>query len=362
MARAYESEEMASFLETYADWLEAHLDEWTTTDDGVLLAGVKRHYMRIRPPAEGEPFYNPGVPAGAIHIANRGPEERADYDAREVVDAGFLELVRYGVRRADDPLIVDSLKVIDATLKVETPEGPCWRRYNHDGYGQKKNGGPYDGWGQGRAWPLLLGERAHYELAAGGEVKPLIAAYERFSSAGGMLPEQIWDSADLPEEGMYLGQSAGSAQPLVWAHAEYLKLLRSVTEGQVFDVVLPVQARYARPVAEREFASTIEIFQRTRTILSVPAGHTLRLLDPDNFHAVWSADEWATVKTTESRNVGYPGAYVDIHTTPEQRGSIVFTIFLPEKNSWLGRNYEVKITPPPSAAPVAKPADTRPAN
>ena len=68
--------------------------------------------------------------------------------------------MRYGVRRADDPLIVDSLKVIDHVLKVETPQGPCWRRYNHDGYGQRHDGGPFQGWGQGRAWPLLTGERA----------------------------------------------------------------------------------------------------------------------------------------------------------------------------------------------------------
>ena len=112
---------------------------------------------------------------------------------------------------------------------------PCWRRYNHDGYGQKKDGGPYTGWGQGRAWPLLGGERAHYELAAGHDVKPLIRAFEQFSSIGGMLPEQVWDHADMPAEGMYEGQSAGSAQPLVWAHAEYLKLLRSVTDGKIFD-------------------------------------------------------------------------------------------------------------------------------
>jgi GH15 family glucan-1,4-alpha-glucosidase len=83
------------------------------------------------------------------------------------VDAGFLQLVRYGILPADDPLVVESLKVVDATLKTETPAGPCWRRYNHDGYGQRGDGSPYIGWGTGRSWPLLTGERAHYELAAG---------------------------------------------------------------------------------------------------------------------------------------------------------------------------------------------------
>ena len=161
----------AAYLEAYADWIEAHLDEWTTTTEGVLLPEVKYHYMRIRPPAEGEPFYNARLPPGWIHINNREPGEKCDFEAREVIDAGFLELVRYGIRRADDPLIVDSLKVVDHCLKIETPFGDCWRRYNHDGYGQKKDGDAYNGSGQGRAWPILTGERGHYELAAGHDVQ-----------------------------------------------------------------------------------------------------------------------------------------------------------------------------------------------
>ena len=81
---------------------------------------------------------------------------------------GFLELVRYGIRKPGDPLIEDSLRGHRSQVcKVETPCGPCWRRYNHDGYGQRDDGGPYLGWGRGRAWPLLTGERGHYELAAG---------------------------------------------------------------------------------------------------------------------------------------------------------------------------------------------------
>ncbi len=195
LARNFGGGQRADFLESYADWIESHLDEWTTTEDGVLLPGVRRHYMRIRPPAPGEPFHNADIAPGFIHLANRGPGEQADFDAREVIDQGFLELVRYGIRRADDPLIVASLEVVDHCLKYETPFGPAWRRYNHDGYGQKKDGSPYTGWGQGRCWPLLGGERAHYELAAGQSTKPFISSYEKFSSVGGMLPEQVWDHA-----------------------------------------------------------------------------------------------------------------------------------------------------------------------
>ena len=110
----------------------------------------------------------------ALVIRNRAPGQIAEFPAKDIVDAGFLELVRYGIRKAGDPLFEDSLRVIDALLKVETPYGPCWRRYNHDGYGQRVDGGPYYGFGKGRAWPLLTGERGHYELAAGRDPEPYL--------------------------------------------------------------------------------------------------------------------------------------------------------------------------------------------
>ena len=139
----------------------------------------------------GRQPYPPEDPnQGSIAIANRPPGAQNVFPAKEVVDAGFLELVRHGIRRADDPIIVDSLKVVDAVLKVETPFGPCWRRYNHDGYGQREDGGPFVGWGRGRAWPLLTGERGHYELAAGHDTKPFIRAMEGLASPLAYCPSR----------------------------------------------------------------------------------------------------------------------------------------------------------------------------
>ena len=348
IARAYQASELGGFLESYADWIESHLDEWTTTDDGVLLPGVKRHYMRIRPPCAGEPFHNPDLKPGFIHLANRGADEVSEFDAREVVDGGFLELVRYGIRRADDPLITETLRVIDATLKYETPYGPAWRRYNHDGYGQKKDGGPYDGSGQGRCWPLLGGERAHFELAAGNDVKPFITAFEKFSSIGGMLPEQVWDHDDMPAARMYLGRSAGSAQPLVWAHAEYVKLLRSVSDGKIFDTISVVAERYAVAPGTRSFKNKVEIFQLSRPVDTVPVGFTVRILDPARFHCLYTLDGWVTSQTVDSRVVGYPGSFADI-VLPDAPGKLDFTLFWPASalgpEHWLGRNYSVDIVP-----------------
>ena len=186
------------------------------------------------------------------------------------------------MRRADDPLIVDSLKVVDAVLKRDLPQGPGWLRYNYDGYGQRPDGGPYQGWGQGRVWPLLTGERAHYELAAGNDIAPLSSTYEDFATCGQMLPEQVWDEPDLPEA------SCASAarrlrRPLVWAHAEYLKLLRSAIDGKVFDRIDPVYERYCAPDGRKHYAATSRFYSRRRPIQTIAAGNTLRILDDKPF-------------------------------------------------------------------------------
>jgi len=130
IVRAHDSVELAVFLEEFADWIEGHLEDWTVTNDGVLLPQIKRHYMRIRPPESGEAYACESCGTEMVHLNNRPPGTQTEFEARAIVDAGFLELVRYGVRRADDPLMADSLAVVDAVLKRDLPQGPGWLRYN----------------------------------------------------------------------------------------------------------------------------------------------------------------------------------------------------------------------------------------
>ena len=336
---AHGAPDLADFYAVFADWIESNLEKWTVTDDGVLLSDVRRHYMRIRPPAPSDRYYNPSVGEGRLQLANRGPGEKSNFDAREIIDAGFLELVRYGIRSPHDPLIVDSLKVVDAVLRVKTPHGPCWRRYNHDGYGQKHDGGPYEGWGQGRAWPLLTGERAHYELAAGRDIHRLVRAIEQFSSEGGMLPEQIWDAPDLPERGMFLGRPSGSAMPLAWAHAEYIKLLRSREDGEVFDLVGPVASRYRGGRGELD----IEICKRSHLLTQIGRGKTMRIVECSPFRVVWTQDDWKTNQTIESKHMGDCVCYADIPIGQQAPTDLEFTLYWPSEDRWEGRNYEVPI-------------------
>jgi len=336
----------AAFLEEYADFLESHLERWTVTTEGSLLPGIARHYIRIRPTDSLDTASSENPNRGVITLNNQPPDGPSQFPAKEIVDAGFLELVRYGIRKPGDPLIEDSLRVVDSVLKVETPWGPCWRRYNHDGYGPKDDGAPFDGWGKGRPWPLLTGERAHYELAAGRNIKSYIRAIEGFASKGGMLPEQVWD------EGPGLGKPAGSAMPLMWAHAEYIKLLKSVGDGKVFDHIAPVAGRYLAGQGSKD----LEVWQRTRRVCEVAPGQVLRILAPDRFLLHYSLDDWLTRQDRESSDSGLGIEFADIPIPREQHAPVRFTFFWTHRESWDRSDYEIQVaTQERAIAPVASP-------
>lgn len=338
--------EVAAFIQDYADFLEARVEAWTVTSDGTVLPGLRRHYIRIRPIRIGDPQPDEDPNTGWVHIPNRRPGDPADFAAKEIVDAGFLELVRYGIRRPGDPLIEASLRVIDHALKVETPFGPSWRRYPHDGYGQRPDGGPFTGWGQGRAWPLLTGERGHYELAAGRPAEPFIRAMEGFAHGVGLLPEQIWDEADRPGLHLYLGRPTGSAMPLMWAHAEYLTLLRSTLDGRPFDLVPEVAARYATPAHGLEERGSLEVWKFNRQVRSVAAGTTLRIIAAAPFMIHWTLDEWRKAEDTQARSTPLGLSYADVPIALRQTAPLRFTFYWPEAGRWEGRDYTVSITPP----------------
>ena len=334
-------EATANFIEEYADFLESHIEAWTVTTEGTLVSGIKRHYIRITPTDINNPQPNENPNQGTLFISSKPPGEPSEFPAKEIVDGGFLQLVRYGIRKPDDPIIVDSVKVIDAVLKVDTPAGPCWHRYNHDGYGQQEDGNPYTGFGKGRAWPLLTGERGHYELAVGGDVKTYIKAMEGFASDTCLLPEQVWDEADTPENHLYLGKPTGSAMPLMWAHSEYIKMLRSNHDGQVFDLIPEVANRY---LGERKECKSLEIWKFNRQIDKVKKGYTLRIQALAPFKLHWSDDNWETVKDTPATSTKLGVNFVDISISDNQQQPINFTFFWIESRKWEGHNYTVAIS------------------
>jgi glucoamylase len=338
-ARHREDEETAAFLEEYADFLEARVERWTVTGSGTLVPGIPRHYIRILPADPAGPV-PPDEPDGAtLRLKNRGPGERADFPAKEIVDAGFLELVRYGIRRPGDQLIEDSLAVVDAVLKVETPLGPAWRRYNEDGYGERPDGSAYRGWGKGRAWPLLTGERGHYELAAGRDPSPYVRALERFARGGRLIPEQVWDEADRPALGFKKGGPTGGAMPLMWAHAEYVKLLRSIRDGRVFDLVPGVAERYQGSKERR----ALEVWKFNRQPRSVRPGSTLRVIAAAPFRLRWTLGEWSAARDTQCFSTAVRAWFVDIDVPESQQAPLRFTFAWDQGRRWEGRDFKVNV-------------------
>jgi glucoamylase len=324
------------FLLDYADFLESHLEDWTVTTQGELVPGIKRHFIRVLPIDLSDPRAPEDPDNAIIQIKNRPPDGQSEFPARNVVDPGFLELVRYGIRPPGDPLIEDSLRVVDAYLRADLPQGPCWRRYNHDGYGQQADGRAWQGYGVGRPWPLLTGERAHYELAAGRDVRPYIKTIEGFASATGLLPEQVWDEPDKPEALMFLGKPTGAAMPLMWAHAEYIKLLRSARDGKVFDLVPEVTAHF-----RQRRRPSLEFWKFNRQVKEVPPGTTLRVLSDAAFVLRWSLDGWGTKSDTNSSATSIGLHYVDVAIPTGQSAPLTFTFRWLDADRWEGKDFEV---------------------
>ncbi len=226
-----------------ADEWAASVEKWTATKTGPY--GDGNYYLRLS--QNGTP--DAGTP---LSVNNADPP----FDERTIVDAGFLELVRLGIRRADDPLIVKSLAIVDQLLKVDTPNGAAWYRYNHDAYGEADDGRKwnYDGKysGRGRLWTLLTGERGEYELALGDKktAQTRLDAMQKFANSGLMIPEQIWDrpveseKSKVKSQDFVFGEGTGSATPLCWSMAQFIRLARNLQAGRNLETPDIVAARY----------------------------------------------------------------------------------------------------------------------
>ncbi len=255
-----------------ADDLESRLEALTFTTDGDL--GKGEYYIRIS--NSDDP--NDKTPLGDNNGRVGLPKDR-------ILDGGFLELVRYGVRDAMDPRIVGTAAVyvnarwdddIRTAYMFDMPgmDEPArgFRRYGNDGYGEDgelgtnyhERGGANTPGQRGRVWPFLTGEYGHFmiDVAKADGVEPTrvrdlyLASMEAFANDGLMLPEQVWDGAGPNPFGYETGEGTDTATPLAWAHAEYIKLLRSLSDGEVWDRYDVVHERYGARAAEDTGAET----------------------------------------------------------------------------------------------------------
>lgn len=224
-----------------------------------------------------------------------------------------------------------------ALLRVETLTGVFYHRYPEDGYGEHEDGRPFDGTGKGRAWPLLTGERGHLAFLLGEDPLPYLRSMARGTGRGGLIPEQVWDAAPLPGKNLSPGKPTGSAQPLVWAHAEYLKLYLAWTKH-----IGPVErlARVAARYLEQPPRPTVRHWRREVPIMTLSPGEKLLVEARKPFILHLGFDGWKGTQDLESEPLpfGLHGVLVEFqgHT------SLEFTFYYPEADRWEGRDFQVR--------------------
>jgi glucoamylase len=163
---------------------------------------------------------------------------------------------------------------------------------------------------------------------------------EAFAGDGGMLPEQVWDRDDIPQYNLFCGRPSGSAMPLVWAHAEHIKLRRSLREGRIFDMPPHPVHRYL----EDQTHSPYFLWRFNHQVRWLANGKKLRveLTAPARVH--WSFDNWQTVQDIQTHATGLGNFFADLSTNSLATGAkIEFTFYWPQVDRWEGQNFEIVV-------------------
>jgi glucoamylase len=333
-----DTEQRNEALQLADDWNE-RLEDWCYVENSELARemGVRGHYVRI---ASVEP-------SSQIQLRNRVGKSIV---ASALVSLDFSYLVRLGLRDAFDPHVQDTIRVVDHVLKVETPSGALYRRYNCDGYGEHADGSPFDGLGIGRAWPLLVGERGHLALQAGEDPLSYLQTMWRSASAGGLLPEQVWDAAPIPDLGLSPGRPSGSAMPLVWAHAEFLKLLVARERGRPVERLKSVERYVGEAEGKHRGRSgpgrlaTIWHWRNEVPVTRIPRGKSLAIEDREPFTLHLGFDAWQRIEDRRAQRTPF-GLWSVVVTEGELAGHTALNFTRRYESDWENRDHRVDIGP-----------------
>ncbi|MEJ2292167.1 MAG: glycoside hydrolase family 15 protein [Deinococcales bacterium] len=310
-----DSDERA-YATSLADCWNERIEDWTYVDDGPLAAqhAIDGYYLRIAPPPSS------GGMRGRIDVRNRAGDQ---IDAAGLVSLDYLALVRLGLRSPFDPRIQATTALVDALLAVPLPTGTAYHRYNDDGYGEHTDGSPFDGTGIGRAWPLLAGERAHLNLQQGDDPLAGLQTMAAMTGPAGLIPEQVWDADPVPERFLEPGKPSGSAMPLVWAHAEFLKLAFARDAGDPLELLDAVVERYDRTRPE----AVCWHWRETVPFDELPKGRALQIERATPFTLHVGFDGWQRARDRGA--TALPFGMYGLRLEPEElarRSTIEFTL------------------------------------
>ncbi len=330
------------FVLSLADYWNERIEDWTYALGGPLAEqfGIDGYYVRIGPAA------TQGGMRGRVNVANRSGES---IPAAELIGMEFLHLVRLGLRAPDDRRIENTCAVTEALLKVETPLGIAYHRYNEDGYGEHADGSPFDGSGIGRAWPLLTGERGHYAMQCGEDPLPYLRMMTKMTGPAGMMPEQVWDGPPLPGRLLQPGKPTGSAMPLVWAHAEFLKLLRARADKRPLELLKCVETHLRRkaPHAGAWHWRTDTPFD------ALPADRELLIDLGEPFVLHIGFDGWQAAEDRKSAPLPFGRHGVRLARSElAGRTNLDFTLYRTQAEAWDGTDYHVRLADAGASQPA----------
>jgi glucoamylase len=328
-----EDDQERALAESLADYLNERIEDWTyaTGTDLCRKHGVDGYYVRIAPASRLLGDW------GDITIPNRADGE---VPAVSVVALDFLYLARLGLRSPDAPEIQRSLKVAEAELGVDTPSGRCYHRYTGDGYGEHDDGSPFDGTGRGRLWPLLTGERGHFALMCGENVSGYLQSMIQMSGRAGLIPEQIWDAAPIPEHWLEPGKPSGSAMPLLWAQAEFLKLVRAEKEGRPIELLEVVKRRYGG----RSPSASVWHWREDMPFTGLPQGRSVLIESQKPFRLHFGFDGWQSVEERPAEPIGF--GMFGVRLDPADlvhRSRVDFTWRDTDSGEWRNKDFSIAL-------------------
>jgi glucoamylase len=314
------------------DWT-SRIDDWLYVGGTELdiRYGTSGHYVRLNPSLND-------ARRGTVQIRNRDAVVR---NTGDVVGMEFLALVRFGLRAANDPRIVDTLTICEGELGITIGEHRHYHRYEADGYGEHDDGSPFDGTGIGRAWPLLTAERAIQAVLSGEDERLYVASILASRTKGGMIPEQVWDRDAIDAYELHPGLPSGSAAPLVWAHSELLKIVAAKKTGRAMER-LGCMVPDSFPLSNSTTLSMTPTAAHWRSdvpIAVLAPGKKLLIEAERAFTLHLGMNGWNEITDMASEPIGLGRFGVMLHLQPNWE-SIQFTRHWPD-GTWEGQDHNI---------------------
>ena len=186
----------------------------------------------------------------------------------------------------------------------------------------------------------------------------------RCASAGGLLPEQVWDAAPIPELELAPGRPSGAAMPLLWAHAEFLKLLVARERGRPVEWLDRLERHFGHRAlgraGERVENEAIGAggdaclwhWRNEVPVAQLPRGRSLAIEDRVPFTLHLGFDGWQRIEDRHAEQMPF-GLWSVVLTHQELAQAQELNFTRRYVSGWESVDHRVGLTPDEAARPLA---------